>query len=215
MLQDVATISDAVIPGWCHRVRAMRGPMTGASTRPQMRNCASGNLEIPGSISDLGFTRVRQTWLSKSATADLDTHRPGMTSRFCGVNSGHGLRHALRMGASTSPFGARIWNANAIALFRQFIWSRSASRSLGLLDRRCSMVGLEISESLSPLPENDSAVSAGILKIMRYESFPSVKDAVASNVVLVPSSNSAGASLIARRSAGYVLPRPTIYSVRV
>jgi len=28
----------AVIPGWC------------ASTRPQMRNCASGNLEIPGSM---------------------------------------------------------------------------------------------------------------------------------------------------------------------
>jgi hypothetical protein len=27
-----------VIPGWC------------ASTRPQMRNCASGNLEIPGSM---------------------------------------------------------------------------------------------------------------------------------------------------------------------
>jgi hypothetical protein len=45
-----------------------------------MRNCASGNLEIPGSIPDLGFTRVRQTWLSKSATADLDAHRPGMTS---------------------------------------------------------------------------------------------------------------------------------------
>src|SRR5215471_16875403 len=79
MLQDVATISDAVIPGWCHRVRAMRGPMTGSSTRPQMRNCASGNLEIPGSIPDLGFTRVRQIWLSKSATADLDAHRPGMT----------------------------------------------------------------------------------------------------------------------------------------
>src|SRR6202030_1628675 len=37
---------DAVIPGWC------------ASTRPQMRNCASGNLEIPGSMF---------------------THRPGMT----------------------------------------------------------------------------------------------------------------------------------------
>src|SRR5215475_3486574 len=37
------------------------------------------NLEIPGSISGLGFTRVRQTWLSKSATADLDAHRPGMT----------------------------------------------------------------------------------------------------------------------------------------
>jgi hypothetical protein len=28
----------AVIPGWC------------VSTRPQMRNCASGNLEIPGSM---------------------------------------------------------------------------------------------------------------------------------------------------------------------
>ncbi|SHK82387.1 hypothetical protein SAMN05444159_4277 [Bradyrhizobium lablabi] len=27
-----------VIPGWC------------VSTRPQMRNCASGNLEIPGSM---------------------------------------------------------------------------------------------------------------------------------------------------------------------
>src|SRR6516165_7521212 len=56
-----------VIPGWC------------ASTGPQMRNCASGNLEIPGSIPDLGFTRGRQIWLSKSATADLDAHRPGMT----------------------------------------------------------------------------------------------------------------------------------------
>jgi hypothetical protein len=29
---------DSVIPGWC------------VSTRPQMRNCASGNLEIPGSM---------------------------------------------------------------------------------------------------------------------------------------------------------------------
>jgi hypothetical protein len=30
-----------VIPGWC------------GSTRPQMRNCASGNLEIPGSMRSL------------------------------------------------------------------------------------------------------------------------------------------------------------------
>src|SRR3954454_17251747 len=30
------SLIEFVIPGWC------------ASTRPQMRNCASGNLEIPG-----------------------------------------------------------------------------------------------------------------------------------------------------------------------
>jgi hypothetical protein len=30
--------SASVIPGWC------------VSTRPQMRNCASGNLEIPDSL---------------------------------------------------------------------------------------------------------------------------------------------------------------------
>src|SRR6516164_4718082 len=35
------------------------------------------NLEVPGSIFELGFTRVRRIWLSKSATADLDAHRPG------------------------------------------------------------------------------------------------------------------------------------------
>jgi hypothetical protein len=66
--ESIRGFPSAVIPGWC------------ASTRPQMRNCASGNLEIPGSIPELGFTRVRQIWLSKSATADLDAHRPGMTS---------------------------------------------------------------------------------------------------------------------------------------
>jgi hypothetical protein len=34
----VIAIHPPVIPGWC------------ASTRPQMRNCASANLEIPGSM---------------------------------------------------------------------------------------------------------------------------------------------------------------------
>jgi len=32
------TLCDFVIPGWC------------AGTRPQVRNCAPGNLEIPGSM---------------------------------------------------------------------------------------------------------------------------------------------------------------------
>src|SRR5215831_9583772 len=44
-----------------------------------MRAAQTRNLEIPGSTSDLGFTRVRQIWLSKSATADLDARCPGMT----------------------------------------------------------------------------------------------------------------------------------------
>src|SRR6516165_2074301 len=38
------------------------------------------NLEVPGSIFELGFTRVRRIWLSKSATADLDAHRLGTTT---------------------------------------------------------------------------------------------------------------------------------------
>src|SRR5262249_28569751 len=36
-----------VIPGWC------------ASTRPKMRNCASENREIPGSLSRPGMTATR------------------------------------------------------------------------------------------------------------------------------------------------------------
>jgi len=44
-----------------------------------VRKHQTRNLEIPGSMPELGFTRVRQVWLSKSATADLDAHRPGMT----------------------------------------------------------------------------------------------------------------------------------------
>jgi hypothetical protein len=63
MLQDVATTSYDVIPGWC------------ASTIPQMRNCASGNLEIPGSMLEpvIGPRMARTRW-----------HRPGMTSQLNG-----------------------------------------------------------------------------------------------------------------------------------
>src|SRR5215831_5169378 len=51
-------MAPAVIPGWC------------ASTRPQMRNRASGNLEIPGSMREpvIGPRIARTRW-----------HRPGMT----------------------------------------------------------------------------------------------------------------------------------------
>src|SRR5438034_1111818 len=54
----------AVIPGWC------------VSTRPQMRNCASGNLEIPGSMlhiarNDVGIfqngsRKIRRVGLTKN-----------------------------------------------------------------------------------------------------------------------------------------------------
>jgi len=38
-----------VIPGWFQRVGAFAPPDDRLRTRPQTRNCASGNLEIPGS----------------------------------------------------------------------------------------------------------------------------------------------------------------------
>ena len=63
-------VAGAVIPGWCV-----------GSTRPQMRNGASGNIEIPGSML---------------------SHRPGMTA------SDGSLRGACHRRASARPFAAPI-----------------------------------------------------------------------------------------------------------
>jgi hypothetical protein len=56
-----------VIPGRCHRVRAMRGPMTGSRIEPgisrfpdaQFRICGLVLVHHPGMTSDVESTRMR------------------------------------------------------------------------------------------------------------------------------------------------------------